>query len=352
MVEKEKQKEKSIDWDELMNFLELRIPQLKETDSSKFPDIKDRLLSVIKKAVGNNGESEFPTEVIKGVIQYAPRAMEKTDGEPLVIDSRISRYPGQYDEESFQKIEKVINTIYLNLQEEVSKFVKNHGEEIRSILFEGGNIVFVCTHPSWYTLLFPTLILSQLDKSSLEESRVSLVTATGPLMIEKEFFGQKLNPKDVMVDMGINVLTTIPRKEEYEQDPEVLALGNSARKGFLRNFKDEREVMEKEGSRVVIIAPEATTTPISKTDEKYEIAPIDEVTEKVLKKSAEVPNTHFVVLGISEKDKTARETDPKDVEINSSVFSHKELLEISKNGLAETLRREMADLVDGRVEKS
>lgn len=341
---------------ETIDFLDQRLPQLKETNSEDFDEIKIMMLEAIKKAVmcrEKENKVALTTPEIFGNLQYSPRAIEKSGGKPFILDSSDARKEGLFNEELFQKLKYLVCSIFKNLEQEIDKFVFSHGEEIEKILQQKGNIVFICTHPSWYGLITPTLFMEKIEKAVLEKSLISLITAIGPLMVEKEIMGMKINPQGLLETLGVNVLKTVPHKKEYETNDEVLSFGNTMRYKFNREFIQERGKMKRDGGRSIIIAPEGTTTPVSKKDGKYEIASIDPETEHLLTIAGEVPNTYFVVVGISEENKNrVNDLVPTNVEIQTKLISPIEIQEQIKLGtLAKTLRKDMAELVNGRVQQ-
>ena len=338
------------------DFLNVRLPKLKETDPSEFEAIKTMMLVAIEEAIAKrekNGLAALTKAEIMGNLQYCPRAIEKTDGRPFVMGTKDALREGSFEEELFVKLEKVVCSFFTNLTEEIDRFTEEHGDEIKEILEKKGNLVFVCTHPSWYGLLIPSFLMGKIDKSVLKDSLISMITAIGPLMVEKEILGMKVNPQDILVALGTNVLKTVPHKEEYEKNEDVLNFGNTMRYKFGREFALERGRMKREGGRSLIIAPEGTTTLVSEKDGTYEIYPIDAETDHLLQSCGEMSNTHFVILGISEeKRKRRNDLVPTNVTLKAKTISPKELQErIAGGEFIEGLRQDMADMVNGRIQK-
>ena len=59
-------------------------------------------------------------------------------------------------------------------------------------------------------------MMEKIDKSVLEKSLISLITAIGPLMVEKEIMGMKVNPQGLLEALGVNVLKTVPHKHQMD----------------------------------------------------------------------------------------------------------------------------------------
>lgn len=338
------------------NFLDERLPKLKETDPCEFDGIKKMVLFALEKAIKQRMEDNrnaLTKPDIFGNLQYAPRAIEKTDGKPLVLDASSALKEGKFSEILFQKFEQVVHSFFTNLEKEIHVFTEEHGNEIKEILEKKGNICWVCTHPSWYGLLIPAFLMGKIDEVVLKDSLISIITAIGPLMVEKEILGMKVNPQDILVALGINVLKTVPHNDEYEKNEYVLNFGNTMRRKFGRVFASLRGQMKGEGGISLIIAPEGTTTPISKEDGVYEIHSIDEETKHLLKICCEIPNTYFVVLGISEENRNRKnDLEPTNITLKAKIISPEELQE-RKTGrkFVEGVRQDMADSVGGRIQK-
>ncbi len=340
---------------EFIDFLDNRLLQLEKIDPGKLPQIKGQVIVEIlreKKRREEEGISALTREDIKGFYQYCPRALEQTGGVPMYIDFEISRYAGVYTEEMVPKIESLVNSVYTNFKGEMNKFIEEHGEEIENILEKKGNLVFVCTHPSWYSLFLPYFVTAAINKKFINKGQLSISLAPGPLMTQFEVLGHKINPRDILIALGINILITMPPdKDAYEKDEDVRSLGNGIRKAHLKDFFAEKVRMTEEGARMLCIAPASKQT--EKKDGKDMIKPMIPATESVLKSAAKEKNTHFIVFGIKEEE-VKMETDLRTVELRAKIIKNEELEEMpKKNGqFGRALDQEMANLVDGHVQES
>lgn len=359
-IQEEKQSNEIIDWERLMNFLDKRFLEVDKTklNPSRFPELKKQMLEEIYKEQARckeEGESQPTEKEIKGFFQYCPRSIERSGGDPKYINLSIPYYKGHYSEESFVRVEKFAEHLYPNFEEEMDKFEKEHGDEIREIMKGKGNVVFICTHPSWYSLLIPYFLLARIDKSFIQKGKISITLAGGPMMSQFDIMGGKGNPRDMLQSLGVNILTTMPPNKEYEKDPDIREVGEEARNRFGIKVGREMVRMISEGERSISIAAEGTTTLRTGEDHKYEISPIKEGTEKLLKGFVErTKNTHFMVCGISEEDKNTLETESKNLTLKTQLIMNEELKEMTQNEevpFRKQIELIMADLVDGRLKE-
>lgn len=269
--------------------------------------------------------------------QYAPRAAQKAGLEnytPVWVDPLAGTLPGEWDEQKWEDVLAVGDYLFPNLRKEIQAVVEQYGTEMREILDRDENLVFVCTHPSWFTLAFPIEMLRQVDPKEWTDHIVSLVLAPGPMMFRKKIGPVTFDPGPMLRASGTNVLLTTPLNHGNETNADVKNMGDRSRDKFKIQFAREMAKMRSQGGRSLVLAPEGTTTPTDEVTGEYKLEKITDGTAGMLHRLAELGNTHFVLTGMGEEKIGRRDTDPTDISIDLQILPPEVLTEILKESVA------------------